>query len=164
MSTFKSLAALILVIGLTTPAATAEDIDWFVVGGAGATASSGGLRLSGTVGQTSDARGTSNGYRLQAGFWQSLVAPEDCCIGYVGDANGSGDPEPTIGDISTMIDAKFIAVSCDGLITCFSEADVNQSGGLYPDCNDITIGDISILIDYLFITFPPNYGPLNDCY
>ena len=164
MTTTKSLVALLLLFWLAASVATAEDIDWFVVGGAGASGSSGGLRLSGTVGQTSDVRGTSNGYRIQAGYWQSLVAPEDCCVGYVGDANGSGDPEPTIGDISAMIDAKFIAVSCDGLITCFSEADVNQSGGLNPDCNDITIGDISILIDYLFITFPPNYGPLNDCF
>ena len=32
------------------------------------------------------------------------------------------------------------------------EADVNQSGGANPTCDDITISDISILIDYLFIT------------
>jgi len=35
-----------------------------------------------------------------------------------------------------------------------AEADLNQSGGADPNCDDLTIGDISILIDYLFITGP----------
>lgn len=77
-----------------------------------------------------------------------------CCDGRVGDANGSGADEPTIGDISTLIDAKFISGSCVGTLDCFAEADINQSGGLAPACDDITIGDISFLIDYLFITGP----------
>jgi len=75
-----------------------------------------------------------------------------CCIGRVGDANNSGLDEPTISDISVLIDAKFISGSCVGLIECLQEADINQSGGLEPTCDDITISDISILIDYLFIT------------
>jgi hypothetical protein len=87
-----------------------------------------------------------------------------CCVGRVGDPNGSGTEAPTIGDISTMIDAKFISESCDGLISCFVAADVNQSGGVSAGCDDITIGDISMLIDYLFITGPTSYGPLNDCF
>ncbi len=79
-------------------------------------------------------------------------ACEGCCLDRVGDANGVGGDEPTIGDISVMIDAKFIAGTCDGILECFTEADVNQSGGGNADCDDITIGDISTLIDYLFIT------------
>ncbi len=78
-----------------------------------------------------------------------------CCVGRVGDANGIGGDEPTIGDASAMIDAKFITGTCLGVIACLSEADINQTGGADPDCNDITIGDISTLIDYLFITGPP---------
>jgi sugar lactone lactonase YvrE len=77
---------------------------------------------------------------------------EGCCVGRVGDANGLGGDEPTIGDISVLIDAKFITGTCDGILDCFTEADVNQSGGLDATCDDITIGDISTLIDYLFIT------------
>lgn len=77
---------------------------------------------------------------------------EGCCVGRVGDANGSGDDEPTIGDVSTMIDAKFITGTCDGILNCLTEADINQSGVTNPTCDDITIGDISTLIDYLFIT------------
>ena len=77
-----------------------------------------------------------------------------CCSGRVGDANGVGGDEPTIGDISMMIDAKFITGTCDGILDCFTEADVNLSGGTGATCDDITIGDISTLIDYLFITGP----------
>jgi hypothetical protein len=78
----------------------------------------------------------------------------DCCLGRVGDANGVGGDEPTIGDVSVMIDAKFITGVCEGIVECIAEADINQSGEGDPICDDLTIGDISILIDYLFITGP----------
>ncbi len=81
-----------------------------------------------------------------------LAERTTCCIGRVGDANSLGGDEPTIGDVSALIDAKFITGSCSGIINCLPEADINQSGGANPICDDITIGDISILIDYLFIT------------
>jgi len=81
-----------------------------------------------------------------------LAEPASCCEGRVGDANSESGDEPTISDISVLIDAKFITGTCGGLVDCMPEADVNQSGGLNPTCDDITIGDISILIDYLFIT------------
>jgi hypothetical protein len=86
-----------------------------------------------------------------------------CCVLRVGNANGLGTDDPTIGDVSVMIDAKFITGVCvvdEGLptenriIECLAEADMNQSGGLDPTCDDISIGDISILIDYLFISGP----------
>jgi hypothetical protein len=85
-----------------------------------------------------------------------------CCIGRVGDANGSGDDEPTIGDISVLIDAKFITGTCDDILICLQEADFNQSGGCNPTCNDITIGDIASLIEYIFVNGPGGpYAP--DC-
>jgi|GEM_PF-266377 len=77
-----------------------------------------------------------------------------CCEDRVGDANGSGEDEPTISDVAVMIDAKFITGTCEGIIQCLTEADVNQSGGTDPTCDDVTISDISMLIDYLFITGP----------
>ena len=88
--------------------------------------------------------------------------PASCCVLRVGDANGVDGDEPTLGDISVMIDAKFISGYCDGIIACLGEADVNLSGGADPTCDDITLGDISILQDYLFIT-GPSLG-LDDCY
>ena len=48
-----------------------------------------------------------------------------------------------------MIDMLFIS----GLpVACMAEADVDQSGGTYPSRDDVSIGDIAALIDYLFIT------------
>ena len=87
----------------------------------------------------------------------SLVdAQTSCCVGRVGDANGDGRDEPTIGDVSVMINVSFIYgyVYCEDFFPCVAEADINQSGGFNPACTDVTIGDISILIDYLFITGP----------
>ena len=75
-----------------------------------------------------------------------------CCVGSVGDANQSGDEDPTIGDVSVLIDHLFINQAPLG---CPAEADINQSGGANPSQGpggDITIGDISLLIDYLFIS------------
>jgi len=84
----------------------------------------------------------------------TLSYQQSCCVGRVGDPNGSGEDEPTISDISELIDAKYIRGTCEGVVGCLAEADVNQSGGLYPGCEDITISDIATLIDYLFITGP----------
>ena len=90
-----------------------------------------------------------------------------CCVGPMrGDANGSGDDKPTIGDISVLIDAKFISGDCGAnlqppveLIPCYTEADVNESslGPGEETCDDISIGDISLLIDYLFISGPEHW-------
>jgi hypothetical protein len=81
-----------------------------------------------------------------------------CCGERVGDVNSSGSDMPTIGDISVLIEARFIHpdLNCVGLIGCFNEADINQSGGENPACSDLTIGDVSLLIDYLFIAGPEN--------
>lgn len=79
-----------------------------------------------------------------------------CCVGRVGDANQSGDDEPTISDINAIIDFLYI----DGNpLPCLAEADANVSGGTNPTAEDITIGDISVLIDYLYIL----NTPLHDC-
>jgi hypothetical protein len=76
-----------------------------------------------------------------------------CCQGRVGDANGKGGDEPTISDVSSLIDALFITGDPD-ILPCLTEADVNRSGGIYPGPEDVTISDVSVLIDYLFITGP----------
>ncbi|MEW5796667.1 MAG: M4 family metallopeptidase [Candidatus Zixiibacteriota bacterium] len=74
-----------------------------------------------------------------------------CCVGIVGDANTDGGFEPTIGDVTTIIDHLFVS----GMpLNCYAEADINQSGGAAPQSGDLTIGDITVLIDYLFVTGP----------
>jgi hypothetical protein len=74
-----------------------------------------------------------------------------CCDGKVGDANASGDADPTIGDITVLIDMLFLS---EEEVQCLPEADVNQSGGVDPIADDITISDITLLIDYMFISEP----------
>jgi hypothetical protein len=99
----------------------------------------------------------------------ALTSDACACANRVGDVNGAGGDEPTIGDVAVMIDAKFISTSVAcytrnaeySLIACLAEADINQSGGKTPSCEDISIGDIAILIDYLFISQDPNL--LVDC-
>ena len=81
------------------------------------------------------------------------VSFSGCCVGRVGDANDSGEDEPTLGDISILVDLLFIS-NDPAIIHCWQEADVNQSGGAGPGMDDISLGDISVLIDYLFITGP----------
>jgi hypothetical protein len=142
-----------------------ERIDWQVIAAGGAVnIVSASYRLSGTVGQTAVGSNMSANYGCNSGFWQDFGSGGNtsCCTGRVGDANGSGDDLPTIGDISVMIDAKFITGVCisEGAganIRCLGEADANLSGGANPTCDDISIGDISMLIDCLFITGEPPF-------
>ena len=136
-----------------------EQINWQVISSGGTEAMSTTYGLSGTVGQTATGAGSSASYGLLHGFWQDFGG--GCCVGRVGDANNNGGAEPTIGDITAMIDAKFITGSCEGVIECIAEADINLSGTLVSpplDCDDITIGDITKLIDYLFITGKDNWN------
>ena len=93
-----------------------------------------------------------------------LAEPSTCCLGRVGDANGSNEPadEITLGDIMLLVDVKFISGDCSKL-TCLTEADVNQDGGANPNCDDhVTLGDIMTLVDFLFITGPET-AILRDC-
>jgi|GEM_PF-1206745 len=74
----------------------------------------------------------------------------ECCVGFVGNVNVSGDGSafdeiPTIQDIALLIDHLFLT---QNPLPCEAEADVNASG-------DITIGDISVLIGHLFLTQDP---------
>jgi len=132
-----------------------DEINWQVISSGGIMgAISTSYIMDGTVGQAVSGYGYSTNYGLGSGFWFAFGYSEtSCCQNRVGDANGLGGDEPTIGDVSVLIDALFISGDM-GVITCLAEADVNQSGGNAPQPIDITIGDISTLIDYLFITGP----------
>jgi len=94
--------------------------------------------------------------------WYAENMRAGCCVGHVGDANGEGGDEPTIGDINALISAIYTNQVDDAIAECFQEADVNQSGGMtpvYPD--DFTITDINLLIEYLYIKGPydPDFNP-----
>jgi len=111
---------------------------------------------------------------LLVAFCAVAADAETCCQGKVGDANGDGGEEPTIGDISWIILLLYVHDGCfpldwpDGY--CLPEADVDQSGGCDPVLkDDITISDASILVDYLYVGGPydPVFNPegvqLNAC-
>ncbi len=89
---------------------------------------------------------------------EQSVAASGCCVGRVGDANGSGGDEPTIGD---AMEISLWLFGPREEPACIDEADINQSGGLSPTADDVTIGDVARLLDYLFIT-GPSLG-LNAC-
>jgi subtilisin family serine protease len=98
----------------------------------------------------------ANGSYQPVSVGGSVVA--SCCQGVVGNADGQGiyPDEVTLGDIMLMVDAKFVSGDCSKL-PCVAEADVNQDGGLNPNCDDhVTLSDIMALVDYLFITGPQN--------
>jgi len=88
---------------------------------------------------------------LEAGYFFRDVSI-GCCTGKVGDVNQSGGDEPTISDVSALVDHLFITRRSLG---CIEEADVNQSGGAMPSENALTISDVSRLVDHLFISGQP---------
>jgi hypothetical protein len=81
-----------------------------------------------------------------------FVDVTSCCQGHVGDINGVGGDIPTIGDIALLIDHMFISYTVP---ECLAEADVNQSGGVNPQPDDISLVDIVLIINYLYIDFVP---------
>ncbi len=72
-----------------------------------------------------------------------------CCVGYTGNADCSGDEEPDVADITTLIDHLYLSQKA---LCCLEEADVDASRkpGLEPDISDITR-----LIDYLYLSHTP---------
>ena len=57
-------------------------------------------------------------------------------LGFFNRPNGLGayPQQVTVGDVQTLITAKFIYGTCEGIGVCVAEGDVNQSGGTSPTC------------------------------
>ena len=81
-----------------------------------------------------------------------------CCFGKVGDVDGVGGDQPDLADVMALVDFLFISRSALG---CWTEADINQSGGFHAGQADLTLGDLMILVAYLFISETPVVLP--DC-
>ena len=83
----------------------------------------------------------------------------NCCAGHVGDVDGVNGDEPTLNDISRLIDIVFLTQTPPD---CLEEADVNMSGTTTNPplgIEDITLGDISYLIGHVFV----DGAPLSEC-
>jgi len=81
-----------------------------------------------------------------------------CCLGRVGDVDGVGGDEPSLADVMALVDLMYISGAAPD---CWTEADVNQSGGYSAGRTDITLGDLMMLVTYLFI--PGTSVQLPDC-
>ncbi len=75
-----------------------------------------------------------------------------CCFGQMGNVDLSLDELVTMGDLTVMIDHLFIDL--DPLI-CLWAGDLNHSGGPYPLVSDISIEDLNLLVDRMFISLIP---------
>ena len=126
---------------------TGEQINWWVIPYAVADASSLSFQVYGTMGQTGVGAGSSENFKINAGFVQEFLhpVPPTCCVGSTGNVDGDPTDFVDIGDLVALIDYLFISRTVPD---CMEEANVDGR----PD-GIVDIGDLAALIDYLFISF-----------
>jgi hypothetical protein len=167
----KNISGLVLACLLASASvvqAAGEYLEWQALSPGGSFSfSSSGHSQGSTVGLPATGFSSSSSLRCVAGFWQDFSLTGGgggCCVGRVGDADGHGiyPDEVTLGDIMFLVDVKFVTGECS-ILPCIAEGDVNQDGGVNPNCDDhVSLGDIMTLVDFLFITGPEN-ATLRDC-
>jgi len=143
LKTFFVTFSLILVLAI--PSFSQPELRWKVVSSGGTSATSGGLKLKGTIGQTATTLSTAGTIKLNAGFWQNFGALGNCCIGIRGDFNGDGI-ENNILDLTFIIDDIFRG---GPPASCPAESDLNGDGIL------ANILDLTYIIDDIFRGGPP---------
>jgi len=115
------------------------ELKWKVVSSGGTNATSGGLRLQGTIGQTSTTFSTAGSLNLNAGFWQNFGSGA-CCVGIRGDFNGDG-LDNSVLDLTYLIDDIFRGGPPSA---CPEEADINS------DLTPSTVLDLTFIINDIF--------------
>jgi len=114
--TLLTVLAVFFMPALALP--SGEHISWYVISSGGATTlSSPNFQIGCTVGQVAAGSSSSTNYQLLHGFWQEEEMSESCCSGGVGDANASGEDEPTIGDINALISAIYTDQLPDAIVS-----------------------------------------------
>lgn len=114
-------------------------LPWKVVSSGGTDATSGSMKLRGTVGQTSTVMSTAGSLNLNAGFWQNFGGG-GCCVGNRGDLNGDGS-DNTILDLNYIVNDIFRGGPSS---PCPGEADLNGDG------NPSTILDLNFIVNDIF--------------
>jgi len=151
---FLLLAVLLIVLIPALVFATGEEINWQVISGGGSmNGTSTNYRLSGTVGQTATGSGTSTGYGLLHGFWQTFDPQIDnCCMawGTPGDANK--DNNVNLTDILDAISFVYVVplgepVAADG---CNALYDANGDG-LTAETPNVNLTDILNMISHVYV-------------
>ena len=162
--------------------ASGEQIDWQVFSGGGKWGTTSSYRLGSTMGQTATGGGVSATYGLHHGFWKRVdsVPPsfDDCgywgfdyfgCFTFTSDHHGifafSCDADlwelvghiRVIGDIGgdCCVEQFFPCLVCREVLPC-DYCCGGMTGNVDCDPQDIVdLGDLTRLIDYLFISFDP---------
>ena len=67
------------------------------------------------------------------------------CVGLVGDVDCDGGEQPSLGDLTALIDHLFITLRP---VCCPSEAEIDGDPG-------ISLGDLTAMIDHLFVSLRP---------
>jgi len=134
------LAILSIILISSIDAYSQPQLPWKVVSSGGTDATSGSMKLRGTVGQTSTIASTAGSLNLNAGFWQNFAGAEGCCVGIRGDLNGDGN-DNTILDLNYIVNDIFRGGPAS---TCPGEADLNGDG------NPSTILDLNFIVNDIF--------------
>ncbi|MBD3258166.1 hypothetical protein GF377_07010 [candidate division GN15 bacterium] len=78
------------------------------------------------------------------------LPPIECCAGDRGNVDASPDEQPTLGDLTVMVDHLFIGLEP---LECWEEGNVDESIPEGP--GSVTLSDLTVLIDHLFISLAP---------
>jgi hypothetical protein len=124
-----------------TTGVTAPELPWKVISGGGTDATSGAMRLRGTVGQTATNFSAAGALELNAGFWQNFnFGGGGCCIGIRGDADGNGT-DNTVLDLTYIINDIFRGGPPS---PCPEESDLDGDG------SPATVLDLTFIINDIY--------------
>jgi hypothetical protein len=82
----------------------------------------------------------------------TLYSDPICCVGAVGNVDGDPDDRVELADVALLVDYLFIS---GGSLSCWPEADIDQSGVDNSGPESISLSDIARLIDHLYISGQP---------
>jgi hypothetical protein len=117
-----------------------------VISSGGTDATSSGMRLRGTVGQTATTYSTAGSLALNAGFWQDFSGLSGgCCIGIRGDANGDGIDNNVL-DLTYIINDIYRGGPPS---PCIEESDLNGDG------TPANVLDLTFIINDIYRGGPP---------
>ena len=141
------LLAFILILMSAMPSLSQVALPWKVVSSGGTNATSGALKLRGTIGQTATTFSTAAALKLNSGFWQNFGSGS-CCVGVKGDFNGDG-AENNVLDLTFLINDIFRGGPS---APCPEETDLNGDG------TKANVQDLTFLINDIY-----RGGPSSPC-
>ncbi len=134
------LTAVALCLIFALPAFSQPQLPWKVISSGGTNATSGTLKLRGTIGQSAASMSAAGSLELNAGFWQNFGTSSGCCVGVRGDIDGNGTHN-TILDLNYMVSDIFRGGAPS---PCPQEADLSGDG------TGSAILDLNFLVSDIF--------------